>query len=125
MCGTSMQDTGLPDRPVGMLSTLDLLERFKQGDEDAVSLLVERSIPPLQRWARGRLPQWARSLAETQDLVQNAVLRALPHLKTFEARHPGALQAYLRQAVHNHIRDEIRKVKVRPTPSPVVRRPAG
>jgi RNA polymerase sigma-70 factor (ECF subfamily) len=117
MSGTTMQETGLPDRPVGMLSTLDLLERFKQGDEDAVSLLVERSIPPLQRWARGRLPQWARSLAETQDLVQNAVLRALPHLKTFEAQHPGALQAYLRQAVHNHIRDEIRKVKVRPAPT--------
>jgi RNA polymerase sigma factor (sigma-70 family) len=117
MCDTTMQEMGLPDRPVGMLSTIDLLERFKKGDEDAVSLLVERSIPPLQRWARGRLPPWARSLAETQDLVQNAVLRALPHLKTFEARHPGALQAYLRQAVDNHIRDEIRKVKVRPTPA--------
>ena len=105
---------GLPDRPVGMTNTIELLERFKKGDEEAVSLLVERSIPPLKRWARGRLPQWARSLAETQDLVQNAVLRALPHLKTFEAKHPGALQAYLRQAVNNHIRDEIRKVKVRP-----------
>jgi RNA polymerase sigma-70 factor (ECF subfamily) len=111
---TIMQGTGLPDRPVGMLSTIDLLERFKQGDEEAVNQLVERSLPPLKRWARGRLPHWARSLAETQDLVQNAVLRALPHLKNFEARHPGALQAYLRQAVDNHIRDEIRKVKTRP-----------
>ncbi len=114
---TTMQETGLPDRPVGMLSTIDLLERFKRGDEEAVNLLVERSIPPLKRWARGRLPQWARGLAETQDLVQNAVLRAIPHLKTFEAKHPGALQAYLRQAVNNHIRDEIRKVKVRPPAS--------
>jgi RNA polymerase sigma factor (sigma-70 family) len=111
---TTMQETGLPDRPVGMQSTIDLLERFKRGDEEAVNLLVERSIPPLKRWARGRLPHWARGLAETQDLVQNAVLRAIPHLKTFEAKHPGALQAYLRQAVNNHIRDEIRKVKVRP-----------
>src|SRR5262245_59747786 len=106
-------------RPVGMTSTVDLLERFKGGDEEAINQLVERSIPPLQRWARGRLPQWARSLAETQDLVQNAVLRALPHLKHFEARHPGALQAYLRQAVDNHIRDEIRKVKTRPTAAPL------
>lgn len=119
MCGTSMQETGLPDRPVGMTNTIELLERFKNGDQEAVSLLVERSIPPLKRWARGRLPQWARSLAETQDLVQNAVLRALPHLKTFEAKHPGALQAYLRQAVNNHIRDEIRKVKARPIPAPL------
>jgi RNA polymerase sigma-70 factor (ECF subfamily) len=114
MCGTTMREMGLPERPVGMTSTIDLLERFKQGDEEAVNLLVERSIPPLKRWARGRLPPWARSIAETQDLVQHAVLRALPHLKKFEARHPGALQAYLRQAVDNHIRDEIRKVKGRP-----------
>jgi len=75
---------------------------------------VERSLPPLKRWARGRLPDWARSLAETQDLVQDAVIRAIPHLKHFEARHPGALQAYLRQAIANHIRDEIRKVNSRP-----------
>jgi len=98
-----------------MASTLDLLDRFKQGDEEAVSLLVERSIPPLRRWARGRLPQWARSLSETQDLVQSALIRALPRLKLFEARYPGALQAYLRQVVANHIRDEVRKASKRPT----------
>jgi RNA polymerase sigma-70 factor (ECF subfamily) len=93
---------------------VDLLDRFKQGDEQAVNQLVERSLPPLRRWARGRLPNWARSLADTQDLVQDAVIRALPRLKTFEVRHPGSLQAYLRQAITNHIRDEIRKVAARP-----------
>jgi RNA polymerase sigma factor (sigma-70 family) len=60
------------------------------------------------------MPRWARDAAETRDLVQDAVLRALPHLKTFEARHPGALQAYLRHAINNHIKDEIRKVRARP-----------
>lgn len=106
-----------PDRPQpgsDLLSTLDLLERFKLGDEQAVALLVERSIPPLRRWARGRLPGWARGIAETQDLVQTALMRALPRLREFQARHPGALQAYLRQAVANHIRDEIRKAATRP-----------
>jgi len=98
-----------------LTSTLDLLQRFKLGDEEAVALLVERSIPPLRRWARGRLPAWARSLSETQDLVQTALMRALPHLKDFQAKNPGALQAYLRQVVANHIRDEIRKVATRPT----------
>ena len=98
-----------------LVSTLDLLERFKLGDDQAIGLLVERSIPPLRRWARGRLPTWARSLAETQDLVQTALMRALPRLKEFEVRHAGALQAYLRQAVANHIRDEIRKVSSRGT----------
>jgi hypothetical protein len=79
MCGTTMREMELPDRPVGMLSTLDLLERFKKGDEDAVSQLVERSIPPLQRWARGRLPQWARSLAERH-------ICGRPSTITFETR---------------------------------------
>jgi RNA polymerase sigma factor (sigma-70 family) len=97
-----------------LTSTIELLERFKQGDEGAVGVLVERSLPPLRRWARGRLPGWARNVAETQDLIQDAVIRAIPHLKHFEARHPGALQAYLRQAIANHIRDEIRKVQARP-----------
>jgi RNA polymerase sigma-70 factor (ECF subfamily) len=109
-----------PDRkvqPLALTSTLDLLERFKQGDNEAVSLLVERSLPPLKRWARGRLPRWARGIDDTQDLVQDAIIRALPRLKTFEARHPGALQAYLRQAITNHIRDEIRRVGTRPAPS--------
>jgi RNA polymerase sigma factor (sigma-70 family) len=97
-----------------LVSTLELLERFKLGDDEAVNALLERSIPPLRRWARGRLPGWARSLAETEDLVQTALMRALPKLKEFEARHPGALLAYLRQAVANHIRDEIRKASIRP-----------
>jgi RNA polymerase sigma-70 factor (ECF subfamily) len=107
----------LPERPDELTSTIELLERVKRGDGDAVNVLVERSLPPLRRWARGRLPTWARSLADTQDLVQDAVVRALPHLDTFEARHPGALQAYLRQAIVNHVRDEIRKVKSRPIPA--------
>ena len=111
--GDDARDQKAP--PVALTSTIDLLERFKQGDNEAVNLLVERSLPPLKRWARGRLPQWARGVDDTQDLVQDAIIRALPRLKTFEARHPGALQAYLRQAVTNHIRDEIRKVSARPT----------
>lgn len=112
---TSSQDRPAPEHSAeDLTSTLELLDRFKQGDNEAVGLLVERSLPPLRRWARGRLPVWARGLAETQDLIQDAVIRAIPHFKNFEARHPGALQAYLRQAIANHIRDEIRKVHSRP-----------
>jgi len=109
----SRQTQPLPD----LMTTLELLDRYKGGDDRAMNLLLERSLPRLKRWASGRLPQWARSMAETNDLIQNAVIRALPHMKAFEVRHPGALQAYLRQAVSNHIRDEIRRVKTRPAPT--------
>src|SRR5262245_59328019 len=97
-----------------LTGTLELLEQFRKGDARARDLLVERSLPQLRKWARGRLPQWARSLADTQDLVQDAVMRALPRLESFEARHPGALQSYLREAVQNRIYDEVRKVSHRP-----------
>ena len=97
-----------------LAGTLELLEQFRRGDARARDLLVERSLPQLRKWARGRLPQWARSLADTQDLVQDAVMRALPKLESFEARHPGALQSYLRQAVQNRIYDEVRKVGTHP-----------
>jgi RNA polymerase sigma-70 factor (ECF subfamily) len=80
----------------------------------AVEALFARCTPPLRRWARGRLPGWARDLADTNDVVQEALLQTFKHLRTFEARGEGALQAYLRQAVLNRIRDHIRRVGRRP-----------
>jgi RNA polymerase sigma factor (sigma-70 family) len=96
--------------------TCDLLDRARAGDPQAVDTLFERCLPPLRRWARGRLPRYARDLADTQDLVQETVLHTLRRLDLFEARHRGALQAYLRQAVANRIRDEIRRAQRRPLP---------
>jgi RNA polymerase sigma-70 factor (ECF subfamily) len=96
-------------------TTLTLLERARAGDRAAIDALFARCTPPLLRWARGRLPRWARDLADTQDVVQEAVLQTFKHLETFEVRGEGALQAYLRQAVMNRIRDHIRRVGRRPT----------
>jgi len=97
-------------------TTLELLNRAKDGDRIAVDLLVERCLPPLRRWAHGRLPQFARDRLDTNDLVQEAVRRVLGKLDRFDARHVGALQAYLRQAVRNQICDEIRRVRRRSVP---------
>jgi RNA polymerase sigma-70 factor (ECF subfamily) len=95
---------------------MNLLAKARKGDGQAVELLFERCLPALRRWARGRLPSYARDLADTQDLVQETVLHTLNKLESFEPRHQGALQAYLRQAVANRIRDEIRRVTRRPVP---------
>jgi RNA polymerase sigma factor (sigma-70 family) len=98
-----------------MHSTVELLTQARAGDRTAVELLFERCLPPLRRWARGRLPSYARGMAETQDLVQEVVLRTLRNLSGFQARGQGALQAYLRQALANRIRDEIRHTIRHPT----------
>lgn len=89
-------------------STLDLVERAKSGDRQAVDTLLARVLPPLRRWARGRLPRVKRDLMDTDDLVQETAIRAVNRIESFEPRRDGALQAYLRMAVMNRIRDEIR-----------------
>jgi RNA polymerase sigma factor (sigma-70 family) len=95
-------------------SSADLLDRVRAGDSDALDVLLRRYVPALRRWARGRLPQWARDMAETEDLVQETVVRSFRNMRTFDFRHDGALRAYLRQAVMNRIRDECRRVARRP-----------
>ena len=96
-------------------SSVYLLERARAGDRSALDLLMARHLPRLRRWASGRLPQWARDVADTQDLVQDTLLRTFKGIDRFEARGDGALQAYLRQGVMNRIRDEFRKAGRRPT----------
>jgi RNA polymerase sigma factor (sigma-70 family) len=99
--------------PLGEV-TVDLLARAKGGEREALEALMMRCLPPLRRWAHGRLPHFARGALDTCDVVQDAVGRALGKLDGFEARHQGALQAYLRQAVMNRIRDVIRYRRRRP-----------
>jgi RNA polymerase sigma factor (sigma-70 family) len=97
----------------GPETTADLLDRYRAGDPKALDQLFERLLPSLRRWARGRIPPFARAEQDTADIVQDTVLRALRNLDRFELRHEGALQAYLRSAVTHRIRDEIRRVQRR------------
>jgi RNA polymerase sigma-70 factor, ECF subfamily len=97
-----------------LASSVELLQRAQSGDAEAVNRLVDIYLLPLRRWASGRLPRWARDLSDTQDLVQDAVLSTLKRLQDFQPTRDGALHAYLRTAVMNRIRDEIRRVHRRP-----------
>jgi RNA polymerase sigma-70 factor, ECF subfamily len=93
--------------------TIDLIAQVRSGDRSALSRLVERELPPLKKFARGRLPVWARSATDTHDLVHAVVLRALPRLETWNSEGRGALRAFLRKAVGNQIVDEIRRASRR------------
>jgi len=95
-------------------STIELLERLRSGQDEALDELFARYLGPLSRWARGRLPRWARDLMETDDVVQETLLQTLGHVGSFDPRHTGAFHAYLRRAVKNRIVDEIRRAGRRP-----------
>lgn len=98
-------------------STLHVLERARVGDAPAVEELLARTISPLRRWARGRLPAHARAGANTEDVLQDVVVRVLGKIKHFEHQTVDALQHYLRTSVRNRILDEIRRTKRRGAPA--------
>ena len=109
--GHGAADPLLSDEP-----TIELVTRARRGDMTAMEALLQRCLPPLKRWAHGRLPAAARGRLDTGDLVQEAALHVLGNLSTFEPRHVGAMQAYLRQSVINRICDEVRRIVRQPPP---------
>jgi RNA polymerase sigma-70 factor (ECF subfamily) len=90
-------------------TTAELLSRVRGGDEAARERLVSRYLRILKRWAHGRLPSYARDLADTDDLVQVTLLRALDRIGEFQPQREGAFLAYLRQILLNSVRDEVRR----------------
>jgi RNA polymerase sigma-70 factor (ECF subfamily) len=109
---THPPDDGDADRPSA--STRDLLLDAKAGRSSAVARLWHRHLPRLTQWARGRLPRWARERADTDDLVQDTVVKAGRQLAHFEPQGKGALDGYLRRALMNRVRDEMRWAQRRP-----------
>lgn len=106
--------TTRPHRPSDdLLLTQDLLHRAKTGDRAALGVLMARYRPRLERWASGRLPGYARSLLDTGDLVQETLMKALEQLDRIEIRGPGLFQAYVRRAILNRIRDQLRSARKR------------
>ncbi|MGH9140923.1 MAG: RNA polymerase sigma factor [Vicinamibacterales bacterium] len=95
-------------------SSVDLLLKAQSGDDDALNQLLTRYLPRLQRWASGRLPWGLRTMLDTGDLVQDAIMNALPNLKKFEIRSDRALQFYLQRAIRHRIIDLYKRGRRRP-----------
>ncbi|MEE9230126.1 MAG: sigma-70 family RNA polymerase sigma factor [Acidobacteriota bacterium] len=105
-----------PDGAQGLDSTAVLLIQVRAGDSEAERRLIGRYLNPLQRWAHGRLPQFARSMVDTDDLVQITLIRSLRRIGEFEPRRRGAFLAYLRRILLNQIQEEVRRAAGRPRP---------
>ena len=112
------RELGSPAQPA-VDSTFDLVAQAREGNREALDRLFARYLPALRRWASGRLPRCSRDLMDTDDLVQETVWRAVKRIDAFESRHPGAIQAYLRLAIMNRIRDEVRHRKRSPAAEPL------
>jgi RNA polymerase sigma factor (sigma-70 family) len=81
------------------------------GDRDALERLYARYLPRLRRWARGRLPARSRGALDTEDLVQDVLMRTLHRVADFRPESGGFFQAYTRQALLHAIQDQARRAK--------------
>lgn len=100
-------------------TSVELVQRARAGDGPALERLIERYLPVLRRWATGRLPHAARDLVDTEDLIQDTLVKTLRNVGSFVPRHDGALSAYLREALSNRLKDEVRRVRNRPQRDPL------
>jgi RNA polymerase sigma-70 factor, ECF subfamily len=91
--------------PAAETRSEELIRRFQAGDQEAFNRLWNRYLPRLKRWAHHRLPKAGRSGADTDDLIQDAFVRSLARVRTFESRGPNTVFAYFRTIVLNLIRD--------------------
>ena len=76
----------MPNDSKALAPSAELLERARAGDTRALSVLFRRHGPELRQWARGRLPRWARNVADTADVVQDVLLRTFRRIDRFEDR---------------------------------------
>ena len=100
-------------------SSIALIQRAQAGDEQALADLCARYLPRMRRWAHGRLPRSARGALDTHDIVQETLTHVVQRIDSFEPRHEGAFQGYVRQALLNRIRDEARKAQRRAPSDPL------
>ena len=104
---------------IDVTSSFSLLLRARGGDEAARDELCARYLPRLRRWAHGRLPVWAREHLDTEDIVQDALMKSFQRLDSFTPEHEGAFCAYVCQALRNRVRDALRRAARRPAGRPL------
>jgi RNA polymerase sigma-70 factor, ECF subfamily len=103
-------------RPTPIDSTVDLVDRVQKGDLAAREVLLARHMRALKPIVHHRLPMYVRSMTDTDDVVQEVLVKTVGRLEHFESRNPMAFLAYLRRAVVNRIVDEVRRhVRACPT----------
>jgi RNA polymerase sigma factor (sigma-70 family) len=110
----SIANPSLMDSGTLTHSSLELLARAQDGDESARNELCARYLPRLRKWAHGRLPIWAREHLDTEDIVQDTLLRSVRQLNAFTPRHERAFCAYVCEALRNRLRDALRRAARRP-----------
>jgi len=85
--------------------TLDLLQRWHQGDREALEQLLQRHLPFIRRYVSNRLGPALRGKGETVDFVQDAMVEFLRYGPRFLLADEGHFRALMVKVIENVLRD--------------------
>jgi RNA polymerase sigma-70 factor (ECF subfamily) len=103
-----------PLKAVNPGSTAVLIAQVRDGNTSARERLAGRFLEALRRFGHGRLPDSARDMIDTDDLVQITLLNALERVHSVDADKKGNFLAYMRKILVNKVRDEVRRSAKKP-----------
>jgi RNA polymerase sigma-70 factor (ECF subfamily) len=87
--------------------TRTLIEEWHQGDSRALDQLLETHLPWIRERVHRRLGDLLREKAETQDLVQDALMQFLRYGPRFVITSDAQFRALLARIVENVLRDKL------------------
>lgn len=83
--------------------TLNLVNKAKAGDDEALNLLFCHYMDRILRMVRLRMGPKMRIRLESMDVVQEVMSRAIKAFDNFEVRHEAAFLHWIRRLVQNEI----------------------
>ena len=89
-------------------STFGLLERFRNGDSQAFSLLFEKYRRRLAVLIHYKVSPEKRHLLDTDEILQETFLAAFRDLSSFQYRSPGSFMSWLSRITDHIITDAAR-----------------
>lgn len=89
-------------------STRDLLDRVKGGERDVLNHLLDRYYPRVCAVVHRCLPAAMRPRYDTGDVVQEAMVRVLKKVDTFEYRNEGSFFSWICTATERVLIDLVR-----------------
>jgi RNA polymerase sigma-70 factor (ECF subfamily) len=105
--------------------TLELLQRFRAGDQAAYGVLFQRYRPDLQRFIDGHMAGGLRGVLSAEDVLQETHLEALRCLDGFTYRRELSFYFWLCGIARNRIHHHCRRLQRRPPPLSLSRPVAG
>ena len=117
-----------------MSETVQLLRRWRDGDQQALAMLLQRHMPWIERQIQRRMGHLLRQHDDTQAFVQEAMVHVLEYGPRFEVSDPDQYRGLMARIIENTLRQKARYLRrerrdpereVELSPAPVLHLDAG